>query len=228
MYKLITRRQRNRWLMVAVGLVVFSVAICWADRPNIGSFTDARDGRTYRTVVIGGKTWMAENLNFGIADSSWCYNNEPANCEKYGRLYTWDAAMSACPAGWRLFDLTDWYRLARAIGGRRVTPKLGAIHLHYFGATQWEDIATKLKSQSGWNNCNGDNNNGTDDFGLSALPGGVRDVEFGFVSAGVFSYWWTAEDVYWDNAAFFVRIASVNVFEEITNKNAGLYVRCVR
>jgi uncharacterized protein (TIGR02145 family) len=53
---------------------------------------------------------MAENLNY-VTDSSWCYDNEDSNCATYGRLYTWNAAMEACPAGWHLPTLAEWNTL---------------------------------------------------------------------------------------------------------------------
>ena len=62
---------------------------------TLGTMTDDRDGKVYKTfsIEVEGETytWLAENLNYAV-DNSWCYEDDPANCEKYGRLYsTWAA-----------------------------------------------------------------------------------------------------------------------------------------
>jgi uncharacterized protein (TIGR02145 family) len=75
------------------------------------SFCDMRDGQIYKTVKIGSKTWMAENLNFLPSDNnlyyrdgfiSWCYDDQESNCAIYGRLYDWSTAGRVCPEGWYL------------------------------------------------------------------------------------------------------------------------------
>ncbi|MDR0331028.1 MAG: hypothetical protein LBH93_04910, partial [Chitinispirillales bacterium] len=128
----------------------------------------AQEPDSYRTVKIGGVTWMAENLNIA-AEGSWCYGNAASNCAKYGRLYTWAAAKTACPNGWHLPDTAEWKNLVDAAGGKEVAGK-------------------KLKSANGWH---GDGN-GTDDYGFTALPGGSY-YSFGvFGDVGTFSRWWSA------------------------------------
>jgi uncharacterized protein (TIGR02145 family) len=92
---------------------------------EIGSFVDSRDGKEYRTITIDillegdvtvKRTWMGENLNYKVPES-FCYKNEPAYCEAYGRLYTFAAAVEACPEGWHVPTISEWTLLFRTFGG---------------------------------------------------------------------------------------------------------------
>jgi len=150
------------------------------------TFTDSRDGKTYRMVVIGGKTWMAENLNYQKGNS-WCYGNNSSNCNKYGRLYNWNTAKTVCPSGWHLSTRQEWDDLARTAGGEKKVDK--------GGSTYWHGSGTKLRAKSGWGDYQGKSGDGTDEFGFSALPGGGRSYRNGsFKTAGYYGYWWTAAE----------------------------------
>ena len=124
---------------------------CLADNWNIRDtiykqFTDTRNGRSYYYFTAyssktGRKvTVMAENLNIGkmVLGSEeqnddneierYCYDNDPALCDKYGGLYQWAEMMQLpsrcntdncdgkikgehqgiCPDGWRLFEWDDF------------------------------------------------------------------------------------------------------------------------
>jgi len=143
-------------------------------KEEMKSFTDSRDGKTYKTIKIGNQTWMAENLNYA-AEGSKCYNNDPSNCQKYGRLYDWSTAKEACPSGWHLPSKDEWEVLTNALGGEEVAGK-------------------KLKAESGWDNYYGTSGNGTDDCGFSALPGGCGYSNGNFGGVGNRSHWWSASE----------------------------------
>ena len=99
--------------------IVKSVPYCKVQGDNqceYGELIDERDGKTYKTITIGNQTWMAENLNYEFQDTSLfnaCYNNFESLCQKYGRLYDFNAAQKACPAGWHLPDTLEWCLLKR-------------------------------------------------------------------------------------------------------------------
>jgi len=142
-----------------------------------GTFTDNRDGQTYKTVKIGNQTWMAENLNYQTTDGSWCYENALSYCNEYGRLYDWETAKTVCPVGWHLPTSPEWNILVVYAGG-------------------YPFAAKRLIATSGWYS------NGTDEYGFSALPGGARawgnDGNL-FGNADRYGYWWTATHYTYSN-----------------------------
>jgi len=79
-------------------------------------FIDNRDGQEYKTVNAGNQVWMAENLNFET-ENSWSYGDKKKNSKQHGKLYTWEAALSACPTGWHLPDAKEWQELIDFHGG---------------------------------------------------------------------------------------------------------------
>jgi len=166
-------------------------------------FCDSRDGKLYKFVTIGTQNWMAENLNYNASGSK-CYNNNPDNCNTYGRLYGWATAMNGsasstanpsgvqgvCPSGWHLPSSVEWDKLLRSVDGNTETDS------PYRSPT----AGRNLKAKNGWNinNDNGQSGNGTDDFGFAALPGGYG--YYGGSSGGNFAYvgdqgeWWSSSN----------------------------------
>ncbi len=158
-------------------LLILSIAVV-STQPILAAeqtatLTDSRDGKKYKTVKIGKQTWMAENLNYN-ASGSVCYDNKPAYCEKYGRLYNWETATKVCPSGWHLPSISEWNELNKAVGGFEVAGK-------------------KLKSKSGWD-YKGKSDNGTDEFGFSVLPGGLGLSDGSFGNVGDSGYWWSVSE----------------------------------
>jgi uncharacterized protein (TIGR02145 family) len=73
---------------------------------------------TWRRMADG-RNWTVRNLSVEI-DGSYCYDEAPVNCTRYGRLYTWDAAQRGCRSlggRWRLPTDDEWRQLASSYGG---------------------------------------------------------------------------------------------------------------
>lgn len=203
---------------------------------SYGEFSDVRDDQVYKTVKIGNQTWMAENLNYdynvGTAKST-CYENEQDSCSKYGRLYSWSAAMDSaamfsengegcgfygytcrprgsircvCPDGWHLPSQTEWDTLFAAVGE--------------------STSSTMFKSLTGWYSYSGVPA-GTDAYGFSALPAG--NAEYGyFSSVGYYAQFWSSsgEDSYY---AYYVDFDSYD-FVSLRNgdKDNAFSIRCLK
>ncbi len=141
---------------------------------STGTFTDARDGQTYKTISFEnartGTTviWMAQNLNYK-AKNSYPYDDDESNRKELGLLYTWEAAKKACPNGWHLATDSEWSILVNEFGG---TDKAGKA----------------LKSNKGWI----EYGNGTNSSGFNALPGGQRTPDGSYRVLGSLGLWWSS------------------------------------
>ena len=169
-----------------------------------GKYVDERDGQEYRTVEIEGLTWFAQNLNVNTKNS-FCYNDSAIYCEKYGRLYTWDAAMTACPSGWHLPETTEWDAFEKKAGGA-----IAAWAKDVWAETEWLKVP--------------------DTLGFSALPAGyyLANTKM-FYGVGGNAYFWSASDkddlaYYWNVSGLYNAGLSVTG----TSKSNGYSVRCVQ
>jgi uncharacterized protein (TIGR02145 family) len=206
------------------------VGVC--NSQTTGTMTDSRDGKVYKTVVIGTQTWMAENLNVAtfrngdpipeeqydvkwirareFAKPAWCYYNKDTTKGRiYGKLYSWAAVSDPrglAPEGWHIPTDEDWTILSDYLGGDEVAGK-------------------KMKSNNGWL----ENGNGTNTCGFLGLPGGGRFGNGEFNNFGYYGWWWSSSENYltlqWkDDSLDFNRNLRSGQWLMIY----GLSVRCVK
>lgn len=202
------------------------------DEENNKSLLDDSQPNIYREVQIGKQVWMAENLNvenflngepipyiesdeewlnaFLTYKPGWCYyNNDPANGDKYGKLYNYHALSDPrglAPKGWRIPYEKDWLELANYLGGLAVA-------------------GDKLKSIEGWKN----DKNGTNETGFTALPCGYR-YGFGlFEQMGASISFWSAtyrDEMYIWNPG--ISYNSSELYMNVSTAGHGFSVRCIK
>ena len=203
-----------------------------------GTLTDERDGKTYKTVVIGTQTWMAENLNYSdstnypsMKGKNWCYENKLDNCSKYGRLYTWSVAMDSVGTfstngkgcGFGVFCTTTKTFPVRGIcpSGWHLPKKAEFETL--FTTVGGESTAGKmLKATNGWDS----NGNGTDAFGFSALPAGGRYANFS--NAGKYAHFWSVTENTFGAYDLILEYNSESASLYDHHKGSAVSVRCLR
>ncbi len=112
-------------------IVIIVIILNMSVQAQSDLLVDSRDGKEYKTIQIGSKTWMAENLDYrpsltffgNVQDYSkanyYCYNNDTTNCDKYGVLYDIDALKNACPVGWHVPSKSEFDTLLKSFEGNR-------------------------------------------------------------------------------------------------------------
>lgn len=153
----------NAKTLLSVRCVMGEPVVVNPDPYEVQTFIDSRDSRTYKSVTIGGQTWMAENLNFSTKGST-CYNNQEANCLKFGRLYSGVEARTVCPAGWHLPSVEEWDRLYEFV----------------------EEQAIALFAKDAWVKP------GLDEYNFAILPGGYRYDFVSYHHMSLIAYFWTS------------------------------------
>lgn len=211
----------------------FAVVVPGADYSSMGlgsvTFVDTTTtigGRVYRTVTIGGVTWLAENLDYKFSGcriggggtpttpNAWYYNNDEATygidgVRQCGLLYNWYAVKllndnrdSLIP-GWHVPQNNEWTALANAVGGTGVAgTRLKAANVDW--ATSW---------------------GGTDDYGFEVLPAGNYYGSFGNVGSG--AYFWTVTES--GSSAYYRYFGTGATMYQYTDfKYSGYSVRLVK
>lgn len=187
-------------------------------------FTDPRDSREYWCTTIGGTDWFKENLVYNGSGTP--LDNCEAASDVFGRFYTWDEALSACPEGWRLSSLDDWAEAAKALTGEKPDPNErflsvagGFMGDMYFNGNKMWEYWPKVKI--------------TNQLGLSMMPLGyaVKQERYArFNSMYEYAAFWTSDEK--DGGQAFYRYfydESPDLFLGHSDKASfAANVRCVR
>jgi uncharacterized protein (TIGR02145 family) len=84
---------------------------------DVNYLTDSRDEQKYPIINIGSQSWFATNLNYKTSEGSFYFQNDSITyASEFGRLYSYEAALEACPAGWHVPTDDEWKALEIELG----------------------------------------------------------------------------------------------------------------
>jgi len=191
------------------------------------------DGNVYKTIKIGGQTWMAENLKVthyrdgtpipDIPDEDtwsklttgalcWMENDPPTYGDVYGALYNFHAVVDArnlCPAGWHVPTIEEWRTLENYLGGKEAAGG----KMKDFASSLW-----KIKHLGASN-----------ESGFSAVPAGGRGQLGSPGDCGYYATWWSSTSHDADFAWHWGLHPSKSAIRSNPgHKASGFSVRCVK
>jgi uncharacterized protein (TIGR02145 family) len=184
--------------------------------------TTYRNGTSIPNVTDN-NAWL--NLTSGAY--AW-YDNDISWKDKYGALYNWYATVDTnglCPTGWHVPTYDEWTALTDYIGGtgsphgnelkscRQVNSPLGG------------DCNTTDHPR--WNEYSYDY--GTDDYGFSGLPGGLRLIDGTFHNMGLQGLWWSSTETSGFGRYLYLYYSNGKITTHLyDSKRKGRSVRCLR
>lgn len=203
-----------------------------------GTLVDPRDGRVYKTVDMGTYTLMAENLRYADSASTenlkgqtWCYDNKESNCESFGRLYSWTAAMDIpkmyldssysedslhrgiCPEGWHV--ATD--------------KELSTVD---YRGSALSAFMTEADNKSGFSVVPGGMACALYEYGEGGAEVYTGEIEFR--GLGEYTYVWTSDIPYMAGSAgawyyaYSTDDSRSQAHQQYDNRHYGFYVRCAQ
>ena len=153
------------------------------------TFRDERDGQIYYYQTVDKMDWMAQNLAYD--GYGYSYYDCDVMDDLFGRYYSWNDAVKACPEGWRLptneefLAFHNHFAKTPATVAKATFPTGAGVHIanaYFNGNKMWEY----------WPDVSPDNTSG-----LSLLPLGyisIRGDEHAHLDPMQYTLFWTGDE----------------------------------
>ncbi|KUK98723.1 MAG: Uncharacterized protein XE08_0452 [Parcubacteria bacterium 32_520] len=188
------------------------------------SFVDSRDGQGYSIVKIGNQTWMGENLRYlpsvsspgsGSKYTPFYYVNgytgtnvleaqKTYNYNKYGVLYNYSAALTACPPGWHLPSDQEWYELEKYLS-------TGSCQYNRYGKWDCAPAGSILRESK-----------------LRVPMAASRDPNGTFYNLGANTSFWSSTRYLSDALYRKININENGIYRDPASLDYGFSVRCIK
>jgi uncharacterized protein (TIGR02145 family) len=241
----------SRVVFVFISFLLLSTYSCKKENDSAspvnetGTMTDI-EGNVYKTVKIGSRWWMAENLQVkkyrngysipnvtlaedwqNAATGAWCvYDPTDVNSAKPGLLYNWFVAADTnniAPVGWHIPSDDEWKELEKNLGmSAAEADKAG-----WRGTVEGGKL--RIQSPQGWTAYS--DIWSANESGFTALAGSCRlfNGEWGQPGLQATGFWWTGTGSADSMATYrYLDYKHADVFRGQCSKKYGMSIRCIK